>query len=865
MTSLQRDPRKQYVLDKRNCKDLSITQKLYHPECRKEASVELPINPKPKPQPQPPKPKPSGPNIPDLPPVPRIPYTFQTPSDFNFSPTAGGINPALIAGVSVAGAGMSVLAGRAVYRLGRPPQAYTRYSRVPTLDPDRPSAGPRPADEINFRGGEGEAEPAQARSAQPRFTTRSIDEQAPRSTESRLTRTNFPTTRDTPSSSGLRNRRLGGTDRFNYGNAEDPEEMNRFRDVDLSDPVEAPSAPEAQARPIQSRISTWLPRATPPSQPPPRMPTQMETAITSQAEAELREAEASRAGVVSELNNLVDEASTQQGLVNQAEERVTALQGDATAGEAVATAETAEASAETEAITTAGRTATLGAEGIAVEAGEAGAGAGASGAEAGASGATEAGTTVASEAGVEGAEGGFASMEGTVGTIVAGEDVGTGGPENPVGDVIAGATAVIGTIGAGIASIFGAGKPAQYNNISGTAVMSYNDITNAISKVKSKIATATQGTPSYNGLLALQNALTYGQGLAPPTVVSFKDAQGNPDIAVPLSNAQLATAIKVYQQNPNAYLGMSPIKLQVMGLSPEMAKGQAGATETSIGYIPTIRSDGATWTKGAGGGNWTNFYTAKYRSGIFSSNSNIDTLAVPDATQKKQMNDNYIAQVTQIINAETDPAVKAYLNYELNVFKYNNGYIPDKPTPVPKPTLSTAQEAQMTQLTDALNNKKAQLTAIQNSINTKQSIIDGINTQINNINAQAQAQARTDYQQQLQSYQTQANAYNQQVAQNIETSEAQTASYNIAYARATNTPLLAPTGKYLTPAQIQSFQQQLQAGQIKTTGVTPITTLTQPTIQTTASGSPIINQNALQTTSTPAPATAPVQTPIPVN
>ncbi len=830
MTSLQRDPRKQYVLDKRNCKDLSITQKLYHPECRKEATVERPINPKPnKPKPDKPKPKPSRPNVPDLPPEPRIPYTFQTPSDFNFSPTTGGINPALIAGASVAGVGMSVLAGRAVYRLGRPPQAYTRYTRVSTLDPDRPSAGPRPVDDINFRGGEGEP-------AQPRFTARSTDEYAPRNTPSRLARTNFPTTRETPSSSGLR-RRLGGTDRLNYGEAE--EDMDTFRDVPLNEPAQPP-------RTIQSRIFN-MPRATPPSEPPPRMPTQMETALTSQSEAELRSAEASRAGVVSELNNLVDEATAQRASVSEAVQRVATLQGEATAGEAVATAETAEASAEAEAGVEAGEQATLGAEGIAVQAGEAGA-------EAGASGATETGATVASEAGVEGAEGGFASMEGTVGTVVAGEDVSTGGPENPVGDVIAGATAVVGTIGAGIASIFGAGKPAQYQNIQGTAVMSNSDITNAISKVKSKIATATQGTPTYNGLLALKNALTYGQGLAPPTVVSFKDTQGKPDIAVPLSYAQLATAIKVYQQNPNAYLGMSPTKLQVMGLSPEMAKGQAGATETSIGYIPTIRAnDGATFTRGAGGGNWTDFYTAKYRDGTFSSNSDIDTLAVPDATQKKQMNDNYIARVTQIINAETDPAVKAYLNYELNVFKYNNGYIPDKPTPVPKPTLSTAQEAQMTQLTDALNNKKAQLTAIQNSINTKQSIIDGINTQINNINAQAQAQARTVYQQQLQSYQTQANAYNQQVAQNIDKAEGQTASYNIAFARATNTPLLAPTGKYLTTAQIQSFQQQLQAGQIKTTGVTPITTLAQPTIQTTASGSPIINQNALQTTSKPAP------------
>jgi len=458
---------------------------------------------------------------------------------------------------------------------------------------------------------------------------------------------------------------------------------------------------------------------------------------------------------------------------------------------------------------------------------------------------------------VEGAEGGFGGMEAGVGEAVGGEEVAGGGPEDPFADVVAAGTAIFGTIGAGISAIFGGGKAPEFNNMEGTALMSDGDVKSALSKVKTKLKTSKQGTPTYNSLLALQNSLTNAQ-TNKTAVVSFNNAQGKPDIAMPLSKAQLATAIKVYQQNPNAYKGMDKTKLQIMGLNPNMSLGEAGATKTSIGYVPTTGTDpyqggkSVSWNAGAGGGNWSYFYVAK-NSGIrFSSNGDIDTLAVPDAQQKKQMDDNYITKATQIINNETDPAVKAYLNYELNVFKYNNGYIPDKPTPVPKPTLSTAQQTQMTQLTDALNNKKAQLTAIQNSINTKQSIISGINTQIQNINAQTQANAKTVYQQQLQSYQTQANAYNQEVAKNVEVAEGQTASYNIAYARATNTPLNAGTGRYLTNSQIQSFQNQLASGQIKTTGVTPITTIKPTGISTTASGSPVVNQNALKTVPPPA-------------
>jgi hypothetical protein len=590
------------------------------------------------------------------------------------------------------------------------------------------------------------------------------------------------TPRSTVSSAGLRQRL--GTERLNYGTTE--EDFAQYRDVPLEEP-----APEPQ-----------LQRVFPRANPPPEAPT-APSGISSASEAELNEAEASRTQLTSDLDDLISQSKAQQASVNQAEEQITQVEGEdtATTEAELGDAEAMEGEVSTEA-----------------ELGEAGMQALD----------TAEGAEVAGEAGIEGAEGGFGALEAGVVETAGGEEVAGAGPEDPIADVVAGATLAIGTIGVGIASLFGAGRPAQYKNISGTSMMSSGDIANALTKVKAQLATQTAGSPTYNGLLALQNSLTNNT-----TVVSFNDPQGKPDIAVPLSTPQLATAIKVYQQNPNAYLGMSPTKLQILGLSPEMSKGSAGATQTSIGFIPTLRSDGATWTSGAGGGNWTDFYTTKGQS-IFSSNSSIDTLAVPDAQQQKQMNDNYITKVSQIIDNESDPSVKAYLNYQLDVFKYNNGYIPDKPPVVPKPT--GASSPQISQLTDALNNKRAQLQIIQNSINTKQSIIDGINTQISGINAQNQLNS----QQQLQSYQTQANAYNQKVAQNIETSEQQTAGLNIFYARATNTPLNAGVGRYLTNTQIQSFQNQLATGQITTTGVNPIASVPAPVISTTASGSPIV-------------------------
>ena len=806
MTSIQRDPRKQYVLDKRDCKKLSITQKLYHPECIKEANKEISVNPKPRPTPVP-KPK----NIPSFGPMPGVPYSFQTPSSFQFAPSRGFNQEEATAGAVVAGAGIA--GGSYLIRRGLARRALQQqqegYRRVPTSEEDIEMRDFRRVSNME----EGIEEEAGTE----------MRELGGRSSE--VAR---------PDESGLR-RRLPRT-------MEEPiepmEETPLMEDIPLEDPVEL----------VQSRLPASLDSLRRMLGRTPEAPTEQASITTQASELELQEANASRTAIEQELDDLITQSMAETGGITEAEQAVSTLQGEGTAGADVAGLETELTTFRSTAQIEAMEAGTLETEGLVdTEAGVffGGAGSAEAGTEAVAT-ATEATTGALEGAGVEaGAEaGGFAGLEAGVGTAVGGEEVLGGGPEDLPMDVIAGATLVIGTIGVGIASLFGAGKPKKYKGINGTAVMSSKDVDKALTSVQDKLKTETRGTARYNSLMALNNALSTAK-TNKTDVISFKDAGGKPDISVPLSSAQLATAIKVYQKNPNAYKGMDKTKLEVMGLSPVMAQGEDGAIKTSSGtYIPKMSPDGKQFSPT---GNITNFYTAKNRDGTFTNVDNIDSLAVPDSAQKKQIDDSYIARATSIINAETDPAVKNYLNYELNLFKYNNGYTPNKPTPVPKPNLSTAQQAKMTRLTDNLTNRRRHLTAIQDSITNKRSIMDGINTQINNINTADQERAKTVYKEQLQNYHTQANAYNQRLAQSVEATEQRTASQNIMYARATNTPLNAPIGKYLTQSQISSFHQALASGQIKTTGVNPITSITPPVIQTRANGSPIVNPNALQT------------------
>jgi len=937
MTSLQRDPRKQYVLDKRNCKDLSITQKLYHPECRKEASAEKAINPKPTPTPKPkpkPKPKPT-PNVPDLPPEPAIPYSFTVPN-YQYNYRQGQSYNPIITGATTGGLA-GVMTGEAIrYTRASPPNGYSRvatedpdiemgdegearpparggrYTRVPTDDPNRPSARGLTEGDVDrprFTVGQRGSYYARRLRTGARITPRDLpaDEGFTVAEEDRFERPQrftvprpnvrsrisdiqvrryrqfaegMRTEMDTPSSSGLRFRGRGLGDEITFTNPEEEGlELPSLRDIPLDTP--APSRPL-----ITSRIPfiSQMPRANPPKLPAPSSSTRM----LSQSEAELSQSRASASQLTDDLDSLITQSKAEQSSIGQAEAKLSTAES-MEAGGVTANVEQANiASIRTQDIQAQEGTELAEAEGDTT-------------ADAGIDTTPDTNVDLSPEdtvdtAVAEGAESGILSALkdpknysrpiALLGGLAVGAGVGAGvgaisnaivnsadkgtneniaeqaqrqANNDKIGSIITNQItnpmeyspyAVAGNIVQGI--FVGNRKAQTFAGLSNTGVMTSEDITNTLSSVNDELKKADKGTEKYSQLSALSSALTqastsqYG-GFG--KVISYTNSQGNSEIAFPLTSSQIATAIKVYQQNPNAFKGVDTTKLQIMGLNPAMSLGLTGATKTSIGYIPTKRIDGASWTSGAGGGNWSDFYLGKSTVGskMFNSNSDINTLAVPDSQQETILNDNYISQVDTIINAQTNPQVKAYLQYELDTFKYKIGYLPTPPKPVPKPEATPAMSEELTELSDNLAREKGDLADLQTSISNQQSLINTANTKISDITQSISTEKAQQQSQQLQSYQTQVNAYNQQVAQNIDVAEGQTASYNIAYARATNTPLNAPVGRYLTNTQIQSFQSQLASGQIKTTGVSPITTLSPTGISTSASGSPVVNQNALKT------------------
>lgn len=380
----------------------------------------------------------------------------------------------------------------------------------------------------------------------------------------------------------------------------------------------------------------------------------------------------------------------------------------------------------------------------------------------------------------------------------------------------------------------------SWNFRQGTNVLSDVGKRQMIDNIESQIKTATGATKT--NLIAFQSRLQ--QSLNNNSqAVEFTNEDNKQDIAFQLSKPEIANAIKVYQQNPNVFKGVSPLKLQIMGLNPAMSQGQAGAVETSIGYVPKTRtSDGATWTSGAGGGNWSNFYLSKINSGksMFGSNQDITNSATP--VSQSDYAQDYINEVQSIAKNEKDPQTLAYLNYQINLTKYQLGELKTEPKPVAQPPKTSQAMVQLEKATQMLKAKQSALTAVKNSIATKQSALSHLNSQINTLEAQNQnAQPTTN-----QIIATQQN-YNQQISQQVNLEAGQDAERNIQLARITNHPLLVPTGKYLTTSQMTQLQSQLQSQQV---GTNKIVTVTPTGITTTKQGSPVISQTALQTVST---------------
>lgn len=305
----------------------------------------------------------------------------------------------------------------------------------------------------------------------------------------------------------------------------------------------------------------------------------------------------------------------------------------------------------------------------------------------------------------------------------------------------------------------------------------------------------------------MYNASANGQ-----KIIAYQSG-GQNNVAIQLDKTQLATAIRNYQTNPDVFKGVPRSELEFMGLNPNMTLGKAGAVKTPNGdYVPkesttaTIngklsmsettgaklkmnpQAETKTWTSGAGGGNWSYFYLSqslRNTSGSpFSSLQDIQNSYTPAQTYQGQANQDYATKTQSEIDEIQNPQVKAYFQYKLDEFKFNNRLTSVNPgTPPPTPSQeeinSVTQSSVINQHGRQLNDQQTAMSNLVGSTPnvpavTEQEAIN-ISQQVINHNAQVGQMAV----QQLNNYK----------------------NYNIALARATNTPIYAGVGQQITPNQ----------------------------------------------------------------
>jgi hypothetical protein len=327
-----------------------------------------------------------------------------------------------------------------------------------------------------------------------------------------------------------------------------------------------------------------------------------------------------------------------------------------------------------------------------------------------------------------------------------------GGPEDPVGDIVAGSLAIAGAavaLGQWFSGLFHHNP--SWNGIDNATALTGSSYTNMIDNINKEISNTTdqnkiKALNQYKS--TLQTAQSQGRA-----IVSYTNSKGNKAIAVQLSKKELANAIQAYQANPDVYKGWDPNKLKVMGLNPNMSQGASGATKTPNGtYVPTMAYDAAQkgqakWTSGAGGGNWSNFYLSEayqktieqggYNDSVntFTSLGDIQTSGNTPAEKKAIADGVYMQDLKSQIGLYKmgtfftgyNDGTYNWLQYKLALFKYQNGYSNVKPTPVPPPMTKEGKE------------EMAKLQAKENNLNTS---IATANAQLSRQQAQlTQAQA----------------------------------------------------------------------------------------------------------------------------
>ncbi len=302
---------------------------------------------------------------------------------------------------------------------------------------------------------------------------------------------------------------------------------------------------------------------------------------------------------------------------------------------------------------------------------------------------------------------------------------------------------------------------------------------------------------------------------------------GKSNVAIQLNKTQLATAIKNYQTDPDIFKGIPRDQLEFMGLNPNMTLGKAGAVKTPDGsYVPKESTTsevnaklgigemtGAklkmnptnstkTWSSGAGGGNWSYFYLSQSLNNTtgspFSSLQDIQNSYTPAQTLQGEANQDYATKTQSEVDEIQDPKVKAYFQYKLDEFKFNNRLSTVKPSQIP-PTPSQEEIDSVTQ---------------SGVIHQHGRRVNDANTALGNL-AGSKPSVPAVTQSQDENIQNQVLLHNNQVTQMATQQMTGYKNYNVALARATNTPIYSAVGFQVTPNQVKHISNFISANDVQ--------------------------------------------------
>lgn len=278
---------------------------------------------------------------------------------------------------------------------------------------------------------------------------------------------------------------------------------------------------------------------------------------------------------------------------------------------------------------------------------------------------------------------------------------------------------------------------------------------------------------------AVNNSLK-GNG-EPPVMYSYKDANGKKQsgFSIPLTKQQIAQAIQVYRSNPDAFKGIPKPALAIMGLNSSMTLGKDGATQLSDGtYVPKnmatshdLPTSSPVSEAGFSSTNNTNAYLSyalRKKNGITSDptktyfDSNIPSTGSTASQQTQQAQQAYISSVQSQISSESNPQIKQYMTYQLNLWKYNQGLTSTKPTAVAPPLTPAEQQkvqqyqqqrqSQIASYRRQLQQEQTQETANQNALTHARNALASI------ANQQQVNQYNANLMQSLQSYSNQVHS-----------------------------------------------------------------------------------------------------------